>query len=356
MILFYLIHVEAQVDEYWNMGLGERAEALGFGYEEHQVTTEDGYILTLMRVLPGSQSAQLEVNQPILLSPPFMQSSESFDPLGSEDSPAFYLANEGKDVWLFNIRGSSFSREHVSLDPSTDDEYWDFYLDTIRYDYMACIEFILDTTGFSIMPVFAMSFGGATFSISLALEPEFFSSRISVAVLAAPALNLGHTNTFMDAILGDYPFIFETLRRAGINVFRDDSPVINDLLYTASQFLQPVTQVFGSLVMGEDDPFLYDIDGLSFILARSDNGFGMRMMEHLFQSVQSADLTYFNYGPEANLEIYGTETPPEIPLENINVPIALMFAGSDNTITERDQQWVREKMSDNVIFDHVYEG
>ncbi|CAI2369439.1 unnamed protein product [Moneuplotes crassus] len=356
MILFYTMHVEAQEDEYWNMGLGERAAEFGLGYEEHQVTTEDGYILTLMRVLPGPESSQVGGNQPILLSAPFGQAGESFATLDSIDSPAFYLPNEGMDTWLFNMRGSSLSREHETLDSHTDDEYWDFYLDSIRYDYMACVQFILDTTGFSTMPVFAMSFGAATFTTSLALEPEFFSSRISIAILAVPALNLGHTNTLLYAFLGDYPFVLESLRRAGINVLREDNPVISDILYRVSSFLEPLTFEIGGVFMGENAPSLLDPDGASFLAAKAQNGVGNRVMQHLFQSTRSNDLTYFDYGTEENLVVYGTETPPEIPLENINIPIALMFAEEDSTITEPDQQWAREKLADNVVFDHVYEG
>ncbi|CAI2370904.1 unnamed protein product [Moneuplotes crassus] len=356
ILILIVVLVSGQKDDYWNMDVQQRSEDLGFGYEEYQVTTDDGYILTLMRIPSGPQSPQQEGKQPILLAHPLFEAGEAFTRLGSVYSPAFYLADEGKDVWLFNMRGTTFSRQHVNLDPSTDDEYWDFYMDTIRYDYMACIQFILDNTGFSSIPVFAMSFGGATFAISLALEPEFFSSRVSVAVLAAPALNMGHTNALIYALLGNFPNILETLRSGGMNVFRDDNQMMRNLLYTAARLFGPIVQGIGGTVLGEGDPFALDPEGMSILLARSQYGVGMRALQHLFQSVRLNDLTYFDYGPRGNFDVYGTETPPEIPLEDINVPVALMFGEFDNVVPEEDQQWIRERMGDNIIFDQVYEG
>ncbi|CAI2372214.1 unnamed protein product [Moneuplotes crassus] len=87
------------------------------------------------------------------------------------------------------MRGSKFSQRHVSLDFNTD-EYWYFHI-----------------TGFSKIPVFALLFGGTNFAISLALESEFFSSRISVTVLASKVLNSGHTNGLIYAFLGNFPLL-----------------------------------------------------------------------------------------------------------------------------------------------------
>ncbi len=57
--------------------------------------------------------------------------------MNGEDSPAFEFVKRNYDVWLFNIRGNTFSRQHETLDPALDPEYWDYTLDDIRYDFMA---------------------------------------------------------------------------------------------------------------------------------------------------------------------------------------------------------------------------
>ena len=37
----------------------------------------------------------------------------------------------------------------------------------------------------------------------------------------------------------------------------------------------------------------------------------------------------FDYGAERNMIEYGTEQPPRVPLENLNIPTALLQGNSD---------------------------
>jgi len=38
--------------------------------------------------------------------------------------PAFILADANFDVWFLNNRGTHISREHETLDPENDEDYW----------------------------------------------------------------------------------------------------------------------------------------------------------------------------------------------------------------------------------------
>ncbi|CAI2369452.1 unnamed protein product [Moneuplotes crassus] len=339
------------------MTVRERAETLGFGYEEYQVTTQDGYILTLMRIPNGPESPSDIINkEPILMSHGAFAAAEIFTNLGEVDSSSFYLANQGKDVWLYNIRGNIYSREHVSLDPASDDEYWEFYMDTVRYDYMACVDFILDITGYSQTAILADSLGGATLGIALALEPEYFSSRTSIVILMTPALMMRHTNAPIYTLLGNYPWILETVRMLGINVVGDDNYLAREISHQACLTIHPVCSLLFSLFVADKNLSALDDDSMDIFLPRSLNGVAIRVLEHLFQSIRTSQLTYFDLGVEGNLEAYGTELPPQIPLENINTPLALMWGEFDGTIVEHDAQWMRERLDANIIFDHTYEG
>ncbi len=85
--------------------------------EEHQVMTQDGYILTLFRI-PGKLFR--EVGKPVLPGPPVLlmhgliDSSDAWV-VNDDVSPAFVLSHSGYDVWLSNSRGNKYSRRHVSL-------------------------------------------------------------------------------------------------------------------------------------------------------------------------------------------------------------------------------------------------
>ena len=61
-------------------------------------------------------------------------------------APAFYFANKGFDVWLGNMRGNYYSREHISLDPK-DKEFWKFSFDEMaKYDLTAAFQYIHSNT------------------------------------------------------------------------------------------------------------------------------------------------------------------------------------------------------------------
>ena len=91
-------------------------EGHGYLYEEMEVHTEDGYILTMVRIrLPSTQNGA-----PVV----FMQhgltsSSDAWIANSVDKAPAFVFAKLGYDVWLGNNRGNLWSRRHETLDPDS---------------------------------------------------------------------------------------------------------------------------------------------------------------------------------------------------------------------------------------------
>lgn len=102
-----------------------------FGYplENHTVTTEDGYILTMHRIPHGknnSETLDTPVKPVALLQHGLGSSSVDWINKGPDQSLGQLLADAGWDVWLGNNRGTLWSRNHLKWNPDTDNEYWDF--------------------------------------------------------------------------------------------------------------------------------------------------------------------------------------------------------------------------------------
>lgn len=129
----------------------------GFGFEQYEITTQDGYILTLMRIPYGPDNQDEPNKQPILWMVPLFESTQVFDQIEADDEAQYRLANQGYDVWIYNIRGNIWSRRHEWLDPSTDREYWHYTLPEVRYDLIAIIDFITETTNYRNIHIFANS-------------------------------------------------------------------------------------------------------------------------------------------------------------------------------------------------------
>ncbi|EFJ51507.1 hypothetical protein VOLCADRAFT_57003 [Volvox carteri f. nagariensis] len=128
----------------------------GYSLEEHFLETEDGYILRLFRI--GSE-IQLPGDPPgggkpvVFLHHPLMGSSIDFVAMGPNRSLAFILADAGNsyDVWLANVRGNRFSRNHSRLDPDAPSDvasFWSFSWDEhASLDLPASLDLVAQVTG-----------------------------------------------------------------------------------------------------------------------------------------------------------------------------------------------------------------
>ena len=64
----------------------------------------------------------------------------------------------------------------------------------------------------------------------------------------------------------------------------------------------------------------------------------------------------FDYGKDANMAIYGQSTPPEIPIENINVPVAIFNGSLDSVVLPEGVNQLIEKLGDNMVFHQEIEA
>jgi hypothetical protein len=67
---------------------------------------------------------------------------------------------------------------------------------------------------------------------------------------------------------------------------------------------------------------------------------------------------YYDYGEEENVEVYGTEEVPDIPLDQIQVPVALITASRDSFSITSNTEWLADNIptlveSISYPFDHM---
>ena len=104
-------------------------ESRGFVCETHFVITEDGYNLTLHRII--NLSSDRDSRKVVLLQHPLLGSAADFlinsEGGGINDTRqanavgnnlGFELSYQGYDVWLGNSRGNAYARDHIFLKSS----------------------------------------------------------------------------------------------------------------------------------------------------------------------------------------------------------------------------------------------
>ena len=110
--------------------------------EIHEVHTEDGYILSVIRI-PHGRKVATTAKGVVFLQHGLMDSSSTWVMNGPSDSLAFVLADEGYDVWLGNSRGNTHSKKHVRYTPH-DAEFWDFTFNELAvFDIPACLNYMM---------------------------------------------------------------------------------------------------------------------------------------------------------------------------------------------------------------------
>nr|CAI5836398.1 unnamed protein product [Callosobruchus analis] len=141
--------------------------------ESHKVVTEDGYILTVHRI-PHSIKNDTDNTQdrpPILMMHSLLCSSMDWVYLGPKKSLGFLLADAGYDVWMGNVRGSTWSRKHHGY-----------------YDVAAYIDYILNVTRHKQLYYIGHSQGTTELFILTSMRPEYNKKIIHGIALAPIAI------------------------------------------------------------------------------------------------------------------------------------------------------------------------
>ena len=118
--------------------------------ETHTIQTRDGYLLDCFRIPYGLQTGSgPKPNKPVVFLQHGLLSSSADWIIGHNYSAlgliikqnttfniinqchiyltGYLLADAGYDVWLGAVRGNTYGRKHVTLDPDTDAKaFWDF--------------------------------------------------------------------------------------------------------------------------------------------------------------------------------------------------------------------------------------
>lgn len=174
-------------------------KSAGYEGESYQVTTEDGYILTLHRVLPAKENRK---KFPVFLMHGIFANAADFFIAGPKVALPFLLADNGYDVWMGNARGSKHSPNH-KVYSSNSNEFWNFSWHEIGlYDLPAMIDFMLKQTKTSRTFYIGHSQGTTEFLVMLSTRPEY-NDKIIQAHLMAPAAFMKNQPNPLTRLLGE---------------------------------------------------------------------------------------------------------------------------------------------------------
>lgn len=205
--------VPAGLDPDAYLSMAQIVQKYGFKYSAHQVTTADGYELTVMRITsPEMQKGASAV----FLQHGLFSSAETWV-MNAENAVAFTLARAGFDVWLGNNRGSRYSRKNNHIDPDRDPaEFFNFsFFELGEFDAPAQIDFVRKETGQSKIAYVGHSQGTSQMFAALAYNFGDLQNKLTVFAALAPVANLKNSPDDMLTAASKYWRQLEATARTG---------------------------------------------------------------------------------------------------------------------------------------------
>ena len=187
--------IAPDVDFESRLTLCKLVQLRGFGCEEHFVTTDDGFILGVFHLTPAGwkrSSSDLPNSRPaVLMMHGLLDCSFTWVNNFANQSLAFMLVTAGYDVWLGNVRGNTYSRNHTHLRPNQKEFWWWTFDEFARYDLNATTAYVLKQTGQQQLSYVGHSQGTTIMFAALSTYPDI-ASRVRLFAALGPVARVGH--------------------------------------------------------------------------------------------------------------------------------------------------------------------
>ena len=106
--------------------------------------------------------------------------------------------------------------------------------------------------------------------------------------------------------------------------------------------------------MADADTSVDNLERFDVFLKDYPSGQGYKGIVYYAQDSLDVGMKRFDYGPVENMEKYGQLKPPEVPLQDYNLPTALVAGTLDKLADLKDVAWLREQIKDKVVFYNEY--
>eukprot|EP00743_Colponemidia_sp_Colp-15_P001619 GILK01001768.1.p1 GENE.GILK01001768.1~~GILK01001768.1.p1 ORF type:complete len:468 (-),score=69.68 GILK01001768.1:364-1767(-) len=325
--------------------------AHGYDFDEHKVQTSDGFILGVFRLKTrDAHKHKTQGNttrarrEAVLMQHGLLNTCLPFVQNGKGLAPAFILADQGFDVWLGNNRCNKHSRKHVKLDPS-DDEFWNWAIDDLAIDVEAMVDFICNKTGNSQLTYIGHSQGAAQ-GLEAFSTNEKLCAKIKLFVCLSPgAFVKPLTNPWLKRCAKlhvNNPSLFFSIFGRGCF-----APPMEWGRKLVPHYLWSFLGQCMFLELFDWSTALWDKCSEPLYFQETPSCISVRNVAQWLQQSESGRFCFYDFGAEENMKRYGTEYPPDYPLENVTCPTAVFHGGKDLLI---DFQRLI-KMLPNVVLD-----
>ncbi|KAH3869739.1 gastric triacylglycerol lipase-like [Dreissena polymorpha] len=320
------------------MNTSQLITSKGYPCEEHDVHTQDGYILNIQRIPHGLSSAPVGGSRPVvLLQHGLLSCSACWVENLANNSLGFMMADAGFDVWLGNSRGNTYGRRHEHLQASSH-EFWKFSWDEMaKYDLPATVDLILQKTGASQIFYIAHS-QGCEIALAQLSHDRALNGKIKAFGALSPAVFLGHVSSpirLLTPIVSGGEILLNML---GTGEFLPNMATTRMLGRTFCNLPGRLNHICENIlfVLAGYDAKQMNESRLPVYIGQHPAGTSTQNIIHYAQSINSGKFQMYDYGFLVNLAKYHQTSAPEYRLEDVTTPILLYTGTNDALVTPTD--------------------
>ncbi|KAJ2945848.1 hypothetical protein O0L34_g4754 [Tuta absoluta] len=319
----------------------------GYRCETHTVVSK-GYILNVHRIPSGKNSEVFDgvPKKTVFLQHGLFASSADWILNGPEKGLAYVLADAGYDVWMGNIRGNKYSREHAWLKLKSK-AYWNFsWHDVAEHDVPAVVDYILKIKGAGTKITYiGHSMGTTILFAMLSIRPEY-NNILTAGFALAPVVFLSDVRSPAKALAPIASNVASMEMVYGVYEFIPKNSPLGKMTSSCQvdkvDFVLCKSALF--YICGYDEK-QFNKNLLPVFLSHLGTGTSWKTAIHFAQEVNSGgNFQKFDYGSFHNKRIYGTETPPAYDLSKVTLPISLFWAKNDLLSGEADIKKLLSKL------------
>uniref|UniRef100_A0A452U7W5 Lipase n=3 Tax=Ursus TaxID=9639 RepID=A0A452U7W5_URSMA len=344
---FFNLENEAN-PEVW-MNISEIITYNGYPSEEYDVTTQDGYILSVNRIPHGRRGAGSTGPRPVVyLQHALFADNASWLENYANGSLGFLLADAGYDVWMGNSRGNTWSRRHRTLSV-TEEKFWAFSFDEMaKYDLPGIIDFIVNKTGQEKLYFIGHSLGTTIGFVAFSTMPEL-AQRIKMNFALGPVVSFKYpTGIFTSFFLLPNSIIKGVFGTKGVFL---KTGTVSALKICNNKILWVICSELMSLWAGSNKKNM-NMSRMDVYMSHAPTGSSMQNILHIKQLYGSDEFRAYDWGSKAeNMNHYNQSRPPLYDLTAMKVPTAMWAGGNDVLVTLKDVARVIPQIGNLRYFD-----
>jgi len=268
-----------------------------------------------------------------------LSSSADWVLTGPEKGLGYILADHGYDVWIGNLRGNTYSRNHKSLDPQELD-FWKFSWDQMgEFDLPALIEYVTSQSVQDEIFYIGHSMGTTSFMVMANKHPQL-QEKIKHASLLAPVAYINHLKSPLKYVAPYTDGFEQFFDKVEHGEFGPDTKLKDWVLDIICDDISPyICSNMMFLLFGFDQAQM-NMTLIDKIDHHSPAGTSVRAMAHYFQIANGTVFKGYDFGSaEANRAAYnGSDTPPVYTLDKVTAPVSAYYGNNDWLVVPEDAQ------------------